>query len=309
MLSTHPTVSAVIPCYNGERWLADALEFVRSQTLPVHEIIVVDDASVDTSGDIAQRYGAKVIRNSRNRGEGFSRNVGFEHASGEMIAWLDADDMWMPHHVSTVTGLLTEHPQATVAFGAVQRFGLRHELIRGHVPPGLPSNVFWLAFRDWVHCTIASIIPKTALLEIGGFNEQERYSVDFDLWLRLSRSHLFVCTHEVTSYWRWHDAQQSLQQHEQIAAVYRFRRSYLERELAAGNSQFAAEMERCMVEIWQGDMSAAWRKRDLVQLEFLNKLSELVPGIPTLNRLRWMAALRHPELYGVVYRALRYLRQ
>jgi GT2 family glycosyltransferase len=291
-LSRHPTISAVIPCYNGARWLADALESVRSQTLPVHEIIVVDDASVDDSGDVARRCGATVIRNSRNRGEGFSRNVGLKHASGELIAWLDADDVWMPHHVNTVTGLLIEYPQATAAFGAVQRFGLRDELIQGYVPPGPPSNVFWLAFRSWVHCTIASIIHKTALLEIGGFNEQERYSVDFDLWLRLSRSRLFVCTHEVTSRWRWHDDQQSTQPHEQIAALYRFRRSYWERERAAGNTPLAAEMARRMADIWQQDMTAAWDKRDLVQLRFLNELAVLVPEIPAHRRLDWVDALR-----------------
>jgi glycosyltransferase involved in cell wall biosynthesis len=287
LLSAHPTISAVIPCYNGARWLADALQSVRAQTLPVHEVIVVDDASVDNSGDIARRYGATVIRNPTNRGEGFSRNAGLRQATGELVAWLDADDMWMPHHVSTVTGLLQKYPQATAAFGAVQRFGLRSELILGHVPPGPPSNVFWLAFGDWVHTTIASITHRTALLEIGGFNEQERYSVDFDLWLRLSRSHLFACTHDVTSCWRWHEAQQSVHQDKQIAALYRFRRSYWERERAAGNPSFAAEIERRMANIWQQDMAAAWEKRDLAHLDLLNELAVLVPGISADHRSEW----------------------
>jgi glycosyltransferase involved in cell wall biosynthesis len=286
-LSSPPTVSAVIPCYNGAPWLADALASVRAQTLPVDEIIVVDDASVDDSATIARKCGATVIRNSSNRGEGFSRNVGLRHASGELVAWLDADDMWLPHHVSTLTGLLRAYPRATAAFGAVQRFGLRNELILGNVPPGPPSNVFWLAFRDWVHATIASIIHRAALLDIGGFSEHERYSVDFDLWVRLSRSHLFVCTHEVTSRWRWHAAQQSAQLSEQIAALYRFRRSYWERERAAGNAGLAAQMERCMSDIWKQDIAAAWDNRDPVQLHLLNELARLVPGISQGDQAEW----------------------
>jgi len=279
-----PKISAIVPCYNGARWLAEALESIKAQSLPVQEIIVVDDASTDTSTEIAQDHGALVIRNPTNRGEGYSRNVGLRHASGDLIAWLDADDVWLPQHVSILSELLRKYPQATAAFAAVQRFGQRNELIRGYVPPGEPSNVFWAAFRDWVHTTIGSLTHKVALLDIGGFNEQERYSVDFDLWLRLSRHHLFTCTHEVTSRWRWHDAQQSKQSENQLAAVYRFRRNYWEHERAAGRPAIAAEMERRIVEIWKEDMNAAWEKLDMSQLLFLWELADLMPGIPARCR-------------------------
>jgi len=290
-----PTVSAIVPCYNGARWLAEALKSITAQSLPVQEIIVVDDASTDNSAEIAQERGASVIRNSANRGEGYSRNVGLRHASGDLIAWLDADDVWLPQHVSTLSGLLQQYPQATAAFGAVQRFGQRNELIRGYVPPGDPSNVFWAAFRDWVHTTIGSMTHKAALLNIGGFNEEERYSVDFDLWLRLSRHHLFTCTDEVTSRWRWHDAQQSKQLQNQLAAVYRFRRSYWERERATGRPTIAAEMERRMADIWSEDMNAAWERRDMSHLRFLWQLADLVPAIPAGCRSAFAQRIQEPQ--------------
>ncbi len=297
--SGSPTVSAIVPCYNGARWLAEALESIKAQSIPVQEIIIVDDASTDNSAEIAQQHGALVIRNPANRGEGYSRNVGLRHASGDLIAWLDADDVWLPQHVKTLTELLQKYPQATAAFAAVQRFGQRNELIRGYVPPGEPSNVFWAAFRDWVHTTIGSMTHKAALLDIGGFNEEERYSVDFDLWLRLSRHHLFTCTHEVTSRWRWHDAQQSRQLENQLAALYRFRRSYWEHERAAGRPTIAAEMERRMADIWNEEMNAAWEKHDMSHLRFLRGLAELVPGIPAgcrsdfAQRIQEKQALEH----------------
>ncbi len=290
-----PAVSAIVPCYNGARWLAEALESIKAQSLPVQEVIVVDDASTDTSAEIAQKHGALVIRNPANRGEGYSRNVGLRHASGDLIAWLDADDLWLPQHVRTLAELLQKYPQATAAFAAVQRFGQRTELIRGYIPPGEPSNVFWEAFRDWVHTTIGSMTHKAALLDIGGFEEQERYSVDFDLWLRLSRHHLFTCTHEVTSRWRWHDAQQSKQLENQLAAVYRFRRRYWEQERASGRPRIAAEMERRMADIWNEDMNAAWGKRDMPHLRFLWELAELVPGNPAAYRYVFAQRIKEPQ--------------
>ena len=290
-----PAVSTIVPCYNGAQWLAEALDSIKAQSLPVQEIIVVDDASTDNSVEIAQKHGALVIRNPTNRGEGYSRNVGLRHASGDLIAWLDADDLWLPQHVRTLTDLLQKYPQATAAFGAVQRFGQRNELIRGYIPPGEPSNVFWEAFRDWVHTTIGSMTYKAALLRIGGFNEQERYSVDFDLWLRLSRHHLFTCTHEVTSRWRWHDAQQSKQVENQLAAVYRFRRRYWEQELASGRPRIAAEMECRMAEIWNEDVNAAWEKHDIANLRFFWQLAELIPGNPADCRSAFARRIQHPQ--------------
>jgi hypothetical protein len=122
---------------------------------------------------------------------------------------------------------------------------------------------------------------RSALLSIGGFDEQERYSVDFDLWLRLSRSHLFVSTYEVTSKWRWHDAQQSAHQAEQVAALYRFRRRYWEREKETGNAGFAAKIEARMAHLWREDMKSARDSGDSSHLRFLYGLTPLLPKLPS----------------------------
>jgi glycosyltransferase involved in cell wall biosynthesis len=273
-------VSAIIPCYNGAPWLSEAIASIQAQTQAVHEIIVVDDCSTDGSYEIARAHGVTVLRNARNSGEGVSRNVGLQHATGDLIAWLDADDLWLPHHVETLQGLFYTYPGASVACAAVQRFGLRGELIRGHVPLGPPSNVFWRAFDDWVHTTIGSMTRREALLGIEGFDETERYSVDFDLWLRLSRHHLFVCTHDVTSRWRWHDAQQSAQAGEQIAALYRFRRRYWEWETTTGDADFAAEIASRMTEVWRTDILAAREQGDASSVELLRNLASLLPKPP-----------------------------
>src|SRR5258708_4269305 len=98
-------VSAVIPCFNASRWVEEAISSVCWQTRKVDELIVVDDCSVDASADIAHRAGAIVVANARNSGEGFSRNAGMRAATGDVVCFLDADDIWLPRHVEIIVGL------------------------------------------------------------------------------------------------------------------------------------------------------------------------------------------------------------
>ena len=91
------SVSVVIPCYNGAKFIRQTLDSVLAQTVEPHEILVVDDGSTDESREIAQSYGppVRVIRQP-NQGESVARNRGIEEARGDWIAFLDADDLWMP---------------------------------------------------------------------------------------------------------------------------------------------------------------------------------------------------------------------
>jgi glycosyltransferase involved in cell wall biosynthesis len=288
-------VSAVVPCFNGEPFLADALESVRNQTHAVDELIVVDDGSTDRSAEIAESFGAFVIR-QENRGDGAARNRGTAVATGDVIAWLDADDRWLPHHVAVLTGLLHRHREAVAAFGAVQRFGSRAELIRGYVPPGGPRAVLFEAFRDWLHTTIGAVLRRSALLDIGGLDETERYAVDFDLWLRLAQRHVFVATHEVTAEWRWHPAQQSSSRPEQIAATYRFRRRFIDAMWADGDHDLAAALEAELATVWTRAVRQAVRERDRAVLAALRESGKLVPGLTGPDRLAHRLAIRAPEL-------------
>jgi GT2 family glycosyltransferase len=288
-------VSAVVPCFNREQFLAEALESVCNQTHPVDELIVVDDGSTDRSAEIAAYYGATVVR-QENRGPGAARNRGTAVATGDVIAWLDADDRWLPHHVAVLTGLLHRHPEAAAAFGAVQRFGSRDELIPGYVPTGGPRAVLFEAFRDWLHTTIGAILRRSALLDIGGLDETERYAEDFDLWLRLARRHVFVATHEVTAEWRWHAAQQSTARAEQIAATYRYRRRFVDELRADGDLDLAAALEAELAAVWTEAVRQAVRERDRAVLAELRRSASLVTGLTERDRLAYGLASRAPGL-------------
>ena len=92
-----PSISVVIPCYNGAAFLAETLGSIAGQTYPPLEVIVIDDGSMDDSAAIAGRFGplVRVVRQA-NQGESVARNRGIDEAKGDWIALLDADDVWEP---------------------------------------------------------------------------------------------------------------------------------------------------------------------------------------------------------------------
>src|SRR5216684_1094167 len=95
---SRPRVSAIIPAYNGEAFVADAIESVLAQTFPVSEIVVVDDGSTDQTAEVVERYASKGVRciRQKNQGPTAARNRGIVQTTGELLAFLDCDDIWLP---------------------------------------------------------------------------------------------------------------------------------------------------------------------------------------------------------------------
>lgn len=111
------SVSVVIPTYNRARFLPFAVERALSQTLPPLEVIVVDDVSTDdTPALMRSRYGAepkvRYLRLEENQGPHFARQYGAQHGSGEFLAFLDSDDVWLPHHLEKAHQVFAENPDA-----------------------------------------------------------------------------------------------------------------------------------------------------------------------------------------------------
>src|SRR4051812_49232056 len=101
--SATPRVSTVIPCFNGAAYLGDALASVLSQDFTDVEAIVCDDGSTDGSRDVARGLGARVrVVAQDHRGAAAARNLGVSHARGELLAFLDADDLWTPGRLAAL---------------------------------------------------------------------------------------------------------------------------------------------------------------------------------------------------------------
>ena len=124
-MSTRSLVSVVIICYNGEQFLAEAIDSVIAQTYNNWELFLVDDGSSDRSVTIMQEYVTRYPDKIRylqhpkhqNRGQNASRNLGITHAKGKYIALLDCDDVWLPHKLTRQVALMEQNPEAMMIEG------------------------------------------------------------------------------------------------------------------------------------------------------------------------------------------------
>jgi len=194
---TH-TVSVVIPFYNGSRFIAEALASVSAQTLPVLEVIVVDDGSRAEEGAALDRAAVgmancRVVHLERNRGACVARNIGILRAQGHFIAMLDCDDLWLPDKTEKQMRFLRDNPSYRAVHSAVT---VRHEDGREVVAHKTQVN-----FEDLVHfpCPAfpsAVIMQKEAMLECGLFNPTKRACQDLDLFLRFTSQYPIGCVDE-----------------------------------------------------------------------------------------------------------------
>jgi len=118
-----PTISVIIPVYNGERYLSEAIESTLSQTFLPIEVIVVDDGSTDSSAKVAKRFGKSVqYVFQSNNGTGVARNQGINLATGDFFAFIDQDDLWVEDKLDRQMSVFTAYPEAEMVFGHVQQF-------------------------------------------------------------------------------------------------------------------------------------------------------------------------------------------
>ena len=120
-MTMKPLVSVVIPVYNRESLIGEAIESVLSQkTSFPFEVVVSDDGSTDRTPEVAAAYGdpVRVVRSPDNRGDGAARNAGILAAQGELIALLDSDDLMLPGRLESQSRFLLEHPDVGLVSGA-----------------------------------------------------------------------------------------------------------------------------------------------------------------------------------------------
>lgn len=203
------TVSIVIPCYNGERFLAEAIDAALAQTYAQCEVIVVDDGSTDGSATIMQKYAGRIrLVQQTNAGLPAARNAGIRASTGDYLAFLDADDYWSPDFIEKmVQGL--EFSGAAIAYCGWQNIGLPGGRGEPFVPPDYeqPNKLETMitGVRWPVH---AALTRRDVAMTTGGFDPKWSTCEDFAFWIRAATLHRLVRVAEVLAFYRHHDGVQ-----------------------------------------------------------------------------------------------------
>lgn len=282
-------ISVVIPCYNAEKFLAEALASVMAQTLSPHEVIVVDDGSRDASVKVAGGFpSVKLIAQPENLGGSAARNRGVKEAEGELIAFLDADDIWEPHHLRVVSDLLLRHPTCALAFSLVRAFGDRDNTWGAALPAHTASDAFWPSWRTTIVPMDTVVMWRQVFIETGGFDQTLRHVNDFEYWLRVSRHRPFVCTHEVTARYRRYPGSVSSNIEACRRAEYRVRADVYAKALKTESAAHITRLEQEYRLAWEARCKEAWASRNSRLLRLYLELGAGVPGAGNARR-RWQA--------------------
>ena len=205
-----PRVSVIVNAYNSESYIADAIKSVLNQSRAVDEIVVIDDGSLDATRQVVAEFadqGIKFIQ-QQNMGVSAARNKGIRETTGEYIAFLDADDIWLENKTRSQIDYLNAHPEAALVSGFVRLW----DPIRGtmHVNGKALKNIKTLRREILVSNVLGNpsmvMIRRSALQEVGIFNEDIRWGQDWDLWQRLVKRFEAGILPEPVTIYRWHKA-------------------------------------------------------------------------------------------------------
>lgn len=296
-------VSVIIPCYNGERFLAESIDNALGQTYAAKEIIVVDDGSTDRSPEIMSAYGERIqVVRQANAGLPAARNAGIKAASGDLFVFLDADDYWTPDFLEKMVRAIDEN-NAGIAYCGWQNVGLPGARGEPFVPPdyqAMPDKLeVLIGGPRWpVH---AAIVRREVVEETGGFDTKWKSCEDFAFWIRAATRHKIVLVPEVLAFYRFHGEQMT--RHRDRIAINHF---LVQMEFLEQNKQLAEMLGKKKVRTltcdallrkgnacyWGGDLTAARAIFRVVMKHGYCRVQDLPRMLPSWLPLRFHQAIR-----------------
>jgi len=200
-----PRVSVIIPAFNAEEHIEEALQSVQHQTYEDWEIVVCDDCSTDRTAERACSFGGRLtlVRTETNAGPAAARNLAIEHSSGELLAFLDADDYWLPTYLERQVSL---HDSRKATFGDVGIVACNASLLESNSLrretymeiARFPREITLHRLLQSNPIFVSVIVPRRVVDDVGGFFPGLSRTQDFDLWIRIVESgYRVVATREV----------------------------------------------------------------------------------------------------------------
>ncbi len=221
MVKNPPLVSIIIPAYNAEDYLAETLDSLISQSFDDLEIIVVDDGSTDGTKDVVEHYSSSVkyVWQENSGGCSSPRNTGFEHSSGALVGFLDADDIAPPDRTQKFVDFFNRHKEVDVVFGDYRNFnssGYDEEShfqrcaqlycrLNGNRELVLADGARLMIEEGFV-ISGAFMVRRNRLEEVGLFDESLKAAEDFHLGVRMSKGANIGILNAVVMLRRLHDS-------------------------------------------------------------------------------------------------------
>lgn len=185
-------VSVVIPVYNNAAYVGAAVDSVLTQTCAPAEVIVVDDGSIDGTAAVLDSYRGRIkYVYQTNRGEPAARNRGIREATGEYIAFLDGDDLWLPNKLELQLQYFTSHPHCSLVYTDMSTFdenGVIDGSVKSRFRMDFPSgHIFKSLFMRSLFGSGSVVFRKECLELVGYFDEGLLVGSDYEMWLRIAR--------------------------------------------------------------------------------------------------------------------------
>jgi glycosyltransferase involved in cell wall biosynthesis len=261
-----PDVSVVIPVFNAERFIADAVDSALGQESVAVEVIVIDDGSVDGTAEIIRSFGERVTALSQsNQGPAVARNLASARAHADVVAFLDADDLWLPTRLARCLGALAAAPDlsgVTTNATIVDEDGRFQEFYYQDDWSGLRV----VASQEFVTTNPlfgSMVLRRSALDDVGWFLPNCRRSEDYELWIRATvAGHRFGILSEPSAIYRLHPSSLTADVEHQSRSHFRSIGIHLP-ALVAGGVRGYAEVAQEAARVFDetGDRSRARRLR------------------------------------------------
>lgn len=225
-------VSAIIAVYNGQRYIAEAIESILAQTCPPAEVIVVDDGSTDNTAQVAARYPQVQYQRQENVGQPAALNRGVTLASSNLLAFLDADDVWLDDKTEAQLEVLTQNARLDMVFGLAEQFAEDCAPAQAVAAIAGPRRILPAQLPS------AMLIRRTAFERTGGFRGDFAIGNVVDWYARAMEMGLQAQTLDRVVYRRRiHDANSGLTAKESRADYMAVVKAALERRRAASKPE------------------------------------------------------------------------
>lgn len=203
-----PTVSVIIPVYNGEKYISQTLDSVFAQTFQDFEVIVVDDGSTDGTEAALRPYAGRIILLKNDHGgPAASRNLGINAARGDLVAFLDADDLWLPTKLENQVAFATAHPEygiITTDAATFDETGVTEYSAAAckHIPSGYVLKD--LLFDNWIG-TSCAMVRRECFTKVGTFDQDAFVrGEDWVMWMRIAAVYPVYFLDDVLIHYRVH---------------------------------------------------------------------------------------------------------